>query len=107
MLSVAVVGPLSISRLNKAYLGRRGATDVISFSLQPAGEEAVVIGDIYICPDTARINARRQRISLREELLRLVIHGVLHVVGNHHPDDERRTSSSMWQKQENILAGIA
>jgi len=107
MLSVAFVGKAAIARLNKAHLGRLGATDVLSFSLQSPGNDAVVIGDIYICPEVARANARRQGVALREELRRLVVHGVLHALGNDHPDDERRTSSSMWRKQESILAGIA
>jgi probable rRNA maturation factor len=107
MLSIAFVGKAAITRLNKAYLGRIGATDVLSFSLQSPGNDTIVIGDIYICPEVARANARRQGVTLREELLRLVVHGVLHSLGNDHPDGERRTSSPMWRKQESILAGIA
>jgi probable rRNA maturation factor len=62
------------------------------------------IGDIYICPDVARVNAKRNRVPVSEELARLVVHGTLHVAGHDHPDDESRTKSSMWKRQERILA---
>jgi probable rRNA maturation factor len=63
------------------------------------------IGDIYVCPDVARRNARRLGVSEREEISRLVVHGVLHVAGHDHPEDESRTRSKMWKRQEKILAG--
>jgi probable rRNA maturation factor len=102
MLSIAFVGRSRMSELNRRYLGRSGATDVISFSL---GYGAIV-GDIYICPAIARTNARRQRVSAGEELLRLVVHGTLHVLGHDHPDGRGRTVSKMWRKQERILARV-
>lgn len=102
MLSITFVGRSRMSELNRRYLGHSGATDVISFSL---GYGAVV-GDIYICPEIARTNARRQRVSAGEELLRLVVHGTLHVLGYDHPDGTGRIASPMWRKQERILARV-
>ena len=49
-----------------------------------------MIGDIYICPKVARQNAAERDTGVREELSRLVIHGVLHVLGYDHPDDAAR-----------------
>ncbi len=107
MISVAFVGRAAIARLNQKYLRHRGATDVISFGFSSAGKRGGVIGDIYICPDVARVNAHGQRIPVSEELLRLVVHGTLHVLGYDHPDDGRgRVRSQMWRKQEKILARI-
>jgi 3-methyl-2-oxobutanoate hydroxymethyltransferase len=63
-----------------------------------------VIGDIYIAPDVARANARRYDAGLREELARLVVHGVLHVLGYDHDEDEARHASPMWRRQERLLA---
>jgi len=65
-----------------------------------------VIGDVYICPDVARVNARAQQIPLTEELLRLVVHGTLHVLGYDHPVGATRMKSQMWGKQEKILAKL-
>ena len=104
MISVAFVGRDAIARLNVTYLGHDGPTDVISFGMGREARGMPAIGDIYICPDVARQNAKRNRVRVSEELARLVVHGALHVAGHEHPDDEARTTSRMWKKQERILA---
>jgi probable rRNA maturation factor len=48
----------------------------------------------------------RQGVSAQEELLRLVVHGTLHVLGHDHPESDARTKSPMWRKQERILARV-
>jgi len=106
MLSITFVGRATMSRLNRRYLGHHGATDVISFGLGRAGRRGPVVGDVYICAEVARDNAKRQGISAGEELLRLVIHGTLHVLGHDHPAGSKRTASGMWRKQERILARV-
>src|SRR4051812_11868726 len=106
MLSITFVGRAAISRLNRRYLGHHGATDVISFGLGRIGRRGAVIGDVYICAEVARDNAKRQGISAGEELLRLVVHGTLHVLGHDHPSGDKRTASAMWRKQERILARV-
>lgn len=106
MISITFVGRATMTKLNQRYLGHRGPTDVISFGLGRIGKRGAVLGDIYICPEVARDNARRQNVSAGEELLRLVIHGTLHVLGHEHPDGTNRRSSPMWRKQERILARV-
>ena len=102
-LSIAFVGPSAIAAINRRHLGHRGPTDVISFPIAPAAGGPLG-GDIYIAPDVARGNARRHGAGVREELARLVIHGVLHVLGHDHPEGDDRTSSPMWRRQESLLA---
>ena len=106
MISIAFVGRAAISALNRRYLGHRGPTDVISFGLGRAGRSAAVVGDIYVCPEVARANARARNISAGEELLRLVVHGTLHVLGYEHDEGADRMKSAMWRKQERILARV-
>ena len=106
MLSITFVGRAAISRLNKRYLGHQGPTDVIAFGLDRIGHRGAVIGDVYICAEVARDNARRQGVRAGEELLRLVVHGTLHVLGHDHPDGAGRIASSMWRRQEKILARV-
>lgn len=106
MLSITFVGRATISELNRRFLGHHGATDVISFSLGRAEKRGAVVGDIYVCPEIARENAGRQGISAQEEVLRLVIHGTLHVLGRDHPTGAGRTESPMWRQQERILARV-
>ena len=106
MLSITFVSRAAISRLNRRYLGHPGATDVISFGLGRVGRSGAVLGDVYICAEVARVNARRQGVSAGDELLRLVVHGTLHVLGYDHPSGATRTTSPMWRKQERILARV-
>ena len=104
MISIAFVGKAAIAALNKNYLSHSGPTDVISFGMRRDNQVGPVIGDIYVCPEIATRNAKRLKISVRQEIERLVVHGSLHVAGNEHPEDESRISSPMWRKQEKILA---
>lgn len=106
MLSITFVGLATISTMNRRYLGHHGPTDVISFGLGRMGKRGAVVGDIYICAEVARDNAKRQGVPAGEELLRLVVHGTLHVLGHDHPDGSKRTASLMWRKQERILARV-
>jgi len=106
MLSITFVGRAAISELNRRYLKHHGPTDVISFGLGRTGKRGAVVGDIYICPEVARDNAKRQGIPVGEEVLRLVVHGTLHVLGHDHPTGPSRTTSPMWRRQERILARV-
>lgn len=98
-ISVAFVDDAAIAVLNLEWLGRDGATDVISFGLG----KAPLVADIYVSVDTARRNAAELRIELREELMRLVVHGVLHAAGYDHPEDEARGASEMFELQERVI----
>lgn len=105
-ISVALVSTERISSLNAEHFGRRGPTDVISFGLAP-DPAASVAGDIYIAPEVARANARAEGRGVREEVVRLVVHGVLHVLGHDHPEGDGRERSPMWQRQERLVAQAA
>jgi probable rRNA maturation factor len=105
MLSVTLLSTAAMARLNRRHMEHAGATDVISFGFAPTPGGGVV-GDIYLCPDVARRNARAERCGVREELLRLVVHGTLHVLGWDHPLDTDRAESPMWKRQERLLAAV-
>ncbi len=72
--------------LNSRYRRKRRPTDVLSF---PADDELGILGDVYISIDTARRQAGDYNVTLREEVLRLVCHGLLHLCGydHHHKKD--------------------
>jgi probable rRNA maturation factor len=106
MVSITFVGTQAMAALNREHLGHRGATDVISFGFNESSRDGPVVGDIYIAPDVARANARRHDAGVREELARLVVHGVLHVLGYDHGDDDSRVTSPMWRRQEHLLARV-
>jgi len=95
----------AMRRLNRRATGRRGLTDVIAFALpQPDG---TLLGDVYICPEAARswVNGRGRvkGEGVAAELVRLAVHGTLHVLGYDHPDGPGRTHSAMWRRQERYL----
>jgi probable rRNA maturation factor len=76
---------------------------VISFGFRRAAYGGPVVGDVYIAPDVARENARDAKVSVREEIARLVVHGTLHVLGYDHPEGNERERSPMWRRQERII----
>jgi rRNA maturation RNase YbeY len=104
LLSITFVTDRRIAALNWEHLRHRGPTDVISFGFAISKGSSDVMGDVYIAPNVARRNARAAGVGIREELLRLVVHGVLHVLGHDHPEGEERYSSGMWRRQERLLA---
>ncbi|MFN2566217.1 MAG: rRNA maturation RNase YbeY [Gemmatimonadaceae bacterium] len=106
LLSVALVSNRRMAELNRAHLRRPGPTDVIAFGLTRVGTRGPVVGDIYLAPDVARASARENGVPVREELARLVVHGTLHVLGYDHPDDDSRTRSTMWRRQERLVARL-
>lgn len=104
MVSLTLMTPRKMAALNQTHLKHRGPTDIITFGFRdPAG---AVIGDVYICPAEAAANAKAFGVSQREELLRLAVHGTLHVLGYEHPEGEQRTSSPMWKLQERLLKRV-
>jgi probable rRNA maturation factor len=86
-LGVRVVGSAESRRLNARYRGKDKPTNVLSFPAVelPAGPERP-LGDLVICPDVLRVEAREQRKSLRAHWAHLVVHGTLHLVGYDHED---------------------
>jgi probable rRNA maturation factor len=103
LLSIAFVTDRRIATLNREHLGHQGPTDVISFGFAPVAPRGAVVGDVYIAPGVARRHAHEAGGGVREELMRLVVHGVLHVLGHDHPEDETRYRSPMWRRQERLL----
>jgi probable rRNA maturation factor len=104
LISVTFLGRDAMRRLNAEHKGHDHSTDVLTFAL--AGQAQQTIGDIYICPWVAQREARARGIPLREELIRLVIHGTLHALGREHPEGPKRTYSAMWRRQERYVEAL-
>ncbi len=101
-LSVSLVSDPEIEALNAAHRDKHRPTDVLSYSLFE-GEHAEfrgrLLGDVVISIETAGRQADEQRVSLGDELLRLLIHGVLHLLGHdHEEEDEARRMRAMEEK---------
>jgi probable rRNA maturation factor len=100
-ITICFVSDAEIARMNLAFRGKKGPTDVLSF---PAGTkrrkriytedaerteatEKSYLGDIAIAPETARRYAKKNGRSLNNELRVLILHGVLHLLGYDHETD--------------------
>ena len=101
-LSVTLQSDADLAGLNTKYLSREGPTDVIAFALHEAGEP--VLGDVGYGRSVAQAEERGS--PLREELARLTIHGVLHVLGHDHDDGAAREQSEMYRVQESLLGTL-
>ena len=102
-LSVALVNDAAIRALNREYRGKDKATDVLSFPLDdgPAADGETLLGDVVISVDTAKRQADDYDAPLQRELYRLLIHGILHLLGHDHVRaDERRA----MEREERRLA---
>jgi probable rRNA maturation factor len=102
LISVTMVTSPRMAAINARHLGHRRPTDVISFGFSRE-RGGPVVADIYVAPAVARRNARRHGVGIREELVRLVVHGVLHALGHDHPDGDARLRSPMWRRQEALV----
>jgi probable rRNA maturation factor len=102
-LSIALVDDAAIAELNSRYRGTPGATDVLSFSLVDgahAEHRGALLGDVVVSLETAAAQARRARRTLDDEVLRLVIHGTLHLLGHDH---ERASEARRMRAEERRL----
>jgi len=89
-LTIRVVDEAEITALNRQYRGKDGATNVLSFPYEAiAGVETDLLGDIVICAPVVASESVAQAMPLDAHWAHIVIHGVLHLLGyDHHQDDE-------------------
>ena len=101
-LGVSVVGQAEMTRLNETFLRHAGSTDVITFDYAEPHLPSGLVGDIVVCADEAHGQARRFGSTWQVELVRYVVHGVLHLSGHddQHTEDRRR-----MKREENRLLG--
>ena len=112
-LSLQLVNDLDIRQLNALYRQKDQPTDVLAFAALEAKTAQpmelwrafpVCLGDIVISIETAQRQAQQQGCSLKRELTWLAAHGLLHLLGWDHPDDESLTN--MLNKQTQLLQRI-
>jgi rRNA maturation RNase YbeY len=96
-ISIIFLTDTEIQKINSQYLNHNYATDVISFNF----EEENLEGEIYISVDTARIQAQEYKVSLTNEVLRLSIHGIMHLLG--YEDDSVDNKEKMHNLEEKYL----
>jgi probable rRNA maturation factor len=123
-LSMLFVDEEAMAQLNKRFLDKDGPTDVLAFpidddvyeggrlpdSLGPAGpaddfepsDLPTLLGDVVICPAVAMRNAPDHAGTYDDEMALLVVHGILHLLGMDHAEDEE--AKAMEQRERELLA---
>lgn len=101
-MSVAFVGDRTMRRINRDYRDLDETTDVLSFSYLDEPHAGGVLGEIFVSPAVARSQARETGCPVEEEVARLVIHGLLHVLGYDH--DTATTRRRMLARQERYVS---
>ena len=122
-LSMLFVDEEAIAELNKRFLGKEGPTDVLAFpidddvyeggrlpdSLGPAGpaddfepsDLPTLLGDVVVCPAVAKRNAPDHAGTYDDEMALLVVHGILHLLGMDHTEDEE--AQAMEKREQELL----
>jgi probable rRNA maturation factor len=98
MFEFTFVDNAQIIQINKDYLKRDYATDIISFNL---GSPQNIVGDIYISLEKVQENAGLQNHSFKKELVTVLVHGILHLLD--YQDYTEEEKAHMHQKQDQIV----
>lgn len=106
--SINFISKDKIHKLNKEYRGIDRPTDVLSFECDSIDDDFVVnsdsvfeLGDIFVCAEVAKQNALNLNTSLESELKLLIVHGMLHLCGYDHIDEN--DAVLMEKTEEEIL----
>jgi probable rRNA maturation factor len=123
-VSLLFVDEQTIGQLRERFLGETGPTDVLAFPIDDeaggggrnpdeggtgpgvgiddeAEEVPVLLGDVVVCPAVAARNAKEHEVSFEDEVALLVVHGLLHLLGMDHEDDE--DAQRMEQREQQLL----
>jgi probable rRNA maturation factor len=99
-IEINLLGAGEMAALNESFLRHEGPTDVITFDY--GNSESMLKGEIFVCVDEAVLQARKFRTHWKSEIMRYVIHGVLHLLGN---DDSTASLRRKMRRRENLLLG--
>ena len=106
-LSVNLVGEKRIQTLNNLYRGKDNVTDVLAFALQDVktpADDIQDLGDVFICISQIKKQAQEFDVSFKEEFTRILVHGILHLLGFDHIKE--KDAKKMFLFQEKIVCKI-
>ena len=109
-LGLVLLNDRQIRYLNGKYRGKDSPTDVLSFPLNSGASfkgplsPPVLLGDVVISVETARRQAREKDQNLYEQVGRLLVHGILHLLGFDH--EKARDARRMWRKERELIKDL-
>jgi len=104
-LSIRVVGEQESAALNLQYRGKSGATNVLSFPFSAVTPEPLpMLGDLVVCAPIVTLEAQQQNKALEAHWAHMIVHGVLHLVGYDHENDNDARVMEILETE--ILLGL-
>lgn len=110
-VAITLVDEQMIAELNQSHLGKSGPTDVLSFPIEDAvpGQPPMPgpdgpptqLGDVFIAPSVVRVNAERDHAQYEDEIALMVVHGLLHLLGWDHVEDD--DAEAMEKREAELL----
>jgi len=104
-LSLAFIGKEEIKKLNKKFRGKNKPTDVLSFgnvSCSMFHVPSEGLGEVVICSSVVKENSLKYKIDFKKEMLKVFVHGILHLCGYNH--EKSKEAEEMEKKQEHYLS---
>jgi len=101
-LSITLTDDIQMRELNRSYRQIDRTTDVLSFP-QSEDPDFTLLGDIVISLDTAKRHSVSYGVSLHEELKKLIIHGILHLLGHDHKKKKETQVMSEKEKELSLI----
>jgi probable rRNA maturation factor len=102
-LEINLLAAEEMAALNETFLQHEGSTDVITFDY--ANKTSALQGEIFICVDDAILQAKQFKTSWQSEIVRYIVHGVLHLLG--HDDTAAAARRRMKREENQLLARLA
>lgn len=99
-IGISIIDEKAMTRMNEGYLRHKGSTDVITFDYADATRPKCLAGEIFVCLNEAIVQAPRFRVRWENELVRYVVHGILHLYGY---DDKTAANRRKMKREENRL----
>lgn len=93
-MEINFINSNQIKRINSEYLDHNNSTDILSFNY--SGSNTFLDGELFISYQDAERNSKKYKVSLNKELNRLIIHGILHLVGyNDYTASEKKIMKTL------------
>jgi probable rRNA maturation factor len=99
-LGINLVAAREMALINETFLRHKGTTDVITFDYAAPEKRKQMHGEIFLCVDDAIGQAEKFKTTWRSEIVRYIVHGILHLQGF---DDSRATARRKMKREENRL----
>jgi probable rRNA maturation factor len=103
-LCISFISDEKMRELNRSYRNIDRTTDVLSFAQGEEGPGYTLLGDVVISLDTARRHSESYGNTFHEEIKKLIVHGILHLLGHDHK--KKKETALMREKEAELLSSV-